>query len=330
MDKVGKDTPKNQHYVPQFLLKNFSYGKSKDPKIFAFDKSNSKSFPTSVRKSASQNGFYNFDIDGEKHTLEHKLSKLETICGNTVKKICREGSLSEMTHDDHQVLCVFVANLLLRVKKQRAFVEQLNTGMTEWFETMGLKPGDVQNFHAMKPEDVEKLHTEFTHEKVIDIAKLFYDKPIALLKSPNGCNFIISDNPVTMHNHWPKKFRGNKGVSVPGIEVQVPISNKLCLSFVCPHLYQDLDKKLNLIINAKAQNLPMEDVDTSYAEMLLSSIKEGKAVEASKDNVTFANSLQIAESLNYIYSNKNDFKMAEEMIKEHPDLANGKVMQMGF
>ena len=224
---------------------------------------------------------------------------------------------------------MFVANLLLRVKKQRAFVEQLNTGMTEWFETMGVKPYDVQNFHALKPEDVEKFHTEFTHEKLIDIAKLFYDKPIALLKAPNGCNFIISDNPVSMHNHWPKKSRGDKGVSVPGIEVQIPISNKLSLSFICPHLYQDLDVKLKMILNAKAQNLPMEDIDTSYAEMLLSSVKEGKAVEVNEGNVTFTNSLQIADSLNYIYSVKDDFKMAEEMIKEHPDLASGKVMQMG-
>ena len=93
MDKVREDTPKKQHYVPQFLLRNFSYGKK--PKIFTFDKANCKSFGTSVRDSASENGFYNINLDGEKYTLEHKLSKLETICANTVKKICREESLSE-------------------------------------------------------------------------------------------------------------------------------------------------------------------------------------------------------------------------------------------
>ena len=77
MDKVSSKTPKKQHYVPQFLLKNFSYGKKY--KIFAFDKAKVDSFGTCVRDSASENGFYNLTIDGETHTLEHKLSKLESI-----------------------------------------------------------------------------------------------------------------------------------------------------------------------------------------------------------------------------------------------------------
>lgn len=328
MDKVRPDTPKKQHYVPQFLLKNFSYGKKH--KIFAFDKSRSISFGTSVRDSASENGFYNFNLDGEKHTLEHRLSKLESMCASIIKNICRDESLEGLTNDDHIILCVFVTNLLLRVKKQRMFLDQLNKGMAEWLQDMGMRPKEVQNFEVLEKEDIDKQHIEFTHEHVFEIAKRFHDKPIALLKAPNGSNLIIGDNPVAMYNHWPQELRGDKGISVPGVEIQVPISNKLCLSFICPLLFSDLEEKLDFLARRRAQNLPVDNIDTSYAEILISSIREGKAMELSPENVKFTNSLQISDSLNYIYSDKNDFRLAEEMLKKNPDLADGKVMWMGI
>jgi len=327
MDKVRPDTPKKQHYVPQLLLRNFSYGKKY--KIFSFDKSKARSFNTNVRDIASENGFYNLLIDSEEYTLEYKLSKLEGICSSVVKKICRNESLKGITREEHLVLCVFVAHLLVRVKKQRAFIEQLNTGMTEWLQSMDLDQNEVQNFQILGQEDIDKQHIEFTHEHVFEFSKLFYNKPIALLKAPNGSHFMISDNPVAMYNHWPRKLRGDKGISVPGVEIQVPLSKKLCLSFVCPQLYSDLDEKLDFINNRRAQNLPTENIDTSYAAVLISSIKEGKAIEVNSENVKFTNSLQIADSLYYIYSDKNDFRLAEEMLEKNPDLANGKVMCMG-
>lgn len=328
MDKIRPDTPRKQHYVPQFLLKNFSYGKKH--KIFAFDKGRAISFGTSVRDSASENGFYNLNLDGRVHTLEHKLSKLESICGGVVKNICKYESLEGITQDEHIILCVFVANLLLRVKKQRAVLDQLNTGIVEWIQNMGLNPDDVQNFKVLGKNDIDKQHIEFTHEHVFEFSKRFHDKPIALLKAPNGSNLIISDNPVAMYNHWPQKLRGDKGVSVPGVEIQVPISKKLCLSFVCPMLFSDLEEKLHFLSMRRSQNHPIENIDSSYAEVLISSIKAGKAVELSQENVVFTNSLQISESLNYIYSDKNDFKLAEEMIKNNPDISSGKVMWMGI
>lgn len=323
MDKVRSDTPRKQHYVPQFLLKNFSYGKKH--KIFAFDKARAVGFGTSVKDSASENGFYNLNLDGEAHTLEHKLSKLESICSSVVKKICKEEALKGLTQDDHLVLCVFVANLFLRVKKRRVFFDQLNTGMTEWFRNMGLDPNDVQNFEILGKDEIDKQHIEFTHERLFEFSKFFQEKPMALLKAPNGSNLIIGDNPVAMYNHWPQELRGDKGILVPGVEIQIPLSKKLCLSFICTSLFSDLERKVAFLSKRRVDN-----IDTSYAELLVSSVREGKAVELSSENVRFSNSLQIADSLNYIYSEKNDFKLAEEMLKKNSDLGSGKVIWMGI
>lgn len=210
MDKLRSDTPKKQHYVPQFLLKNFSHGKKN--KIFTFDKSRVIKFETSVKDSASEKGFYNFNLNGEVHTLEHKLSKLEGECGVVIKKICKEESLENLTDDDRIVLCVFVANLLLRVKKQREFLDQINSGLAEWLQSLELDLNEVENFRFFDRQEIEKQHIEATQLGVLKIFKYFYNKPIVLYKSPNGSNFIISDNPVVMFNHWSRESRGNLGI----------------------------------------------------------------------------------------------------------------------
>lgn len=57
MKVVTSNTPKKQHYVPQFLLRNFAIDNTE--KLFTFDKQQNKVFSTTVRDSASENGFYN-------------------------------------------------------------------------------------------------------------------------------------------------------------------------------------------------------------------------------------------------------------------------------
>ena len=44
------------HYVPQFLLKNFSVDPNK-PQVWAYDKSTGRSFRTNVRNIAAEKGF---------------------------------------------------------------------------------------------------------------------------------------------------------------------------------------------------------------------------------------------------------------------------------
>jgi len=66
--------PKKQHYVPQFILRNFAYGKSK--KIWVFDKRNGKSFSSSVKNSACENYFYETSEDIPPIGMEAKLSQI--------------------------------------------------------------------------------------------------------------------------------------------------------------------------------------------------------------------------------------------------------------
>ena len=71
MDIVTSNTPKKQHYVPQFLLRNFATENTE--KLFTFDKQQDKIFSTTVKDSASEKGFYNIQGLSGKYTLEYEL-----------------------------------------------------------------------------------------------------------------------------------------------------------------------------------------------------------------------------------------------------------------
>lgn len=328
MDKIQADTAKNQHYVPRFLLKNFSYGSKQ--RIYAFDKLRGIKISTNVKNSACENGFYNLIIDGEKHTLEHKLSKLETIAGAIINKICKDESLENITEEEHMDLCLFLSNLLLRVKRQREWLSQLNSNLAGWLQKMGLDPNQVQNFEVLEKDEIGKQHIQITLANTLEFAETLCAKQIFLLKAPSGSNFIIGDNPVVMYNRWHKKFGADTGISVPGIEIQVPLSNKLCLSLMCPILILDLSEKIEKLALWRHKNLDVPDTDILYTKKLVASISTRKAIEVEKSNVTFSNSLQINQSLNYIYSCKDDFNLIIEMINAYPHLSSGKLFSQNF
>ena len=49
-----------QHYVPRFLLKNFTHGKK--PKIFVYDKSNDGCFHANIKNIAARRGSMTYKL----------------------------------------------------------------------------------------------------------------------------------------------------------------------------------------------------------------------------------------------------------------------------
>ena len=68
---------KNQHYVPQFILRNFTVGDGKQ--IHVFDKQDEKSFRTNIRNIAAETGFYNFDIKEYKFTTDFRANNFQWL-----------------------------------------------------------------------------------------------------------------------------------------------------------------------------------------------------------------------------------------------------------
>lgn len=86
-----------QHYVPRFLLKNFSHGKK--PKIFVYDKSNDTRFQTNIKNVAAENGFYELESGDDVLTMEPRLSQLEASTSGIIKKLIDAKDLKSLGED---------------------------------------------------------------------------------------------------------------------------------------------------------------------------------------------------------------------------------------
>lgn len=124
-----------------------------------------------------------------------------------------------------------------------------------------------------------------------DIADLFgtQDQPL-----------YISDNPVTLHNHDEGDLRGNLGIAVQGIQINLPISSKYSRGLYC----------------------------TSHKEIIEGlyekhHVPNGSPIPLEPQNVTHLNALQVAFSTRFVLSSIRDFHLVEEMITENPSFQNG-------
>ena len=85
---------KVQHYVPQFLLRNFGNGKKNQ--LYVFDKQKARSFASNTRNIACESRFYDFQVDGEEFSIEPALSKIEGqqnhCCSGLLMKIALQYS----------------------------------------------------------------------------------------------------------------------------------------------------------------------------------------------------------------------------------------------
>ena len=144
--------PRLQHYVPQFLLRNFTDEKGQ---LHVFDKLSERIFTLSPRGIAAEAGFYDFmDDAGKPHTAEHFLGSMEAKVSAIIAGILDKQSLSHLTDDDRVHLSLFAAVQQLRAKAVRQRIQSLNTGTLRVLAKRGIDPGDV--VREMDDDDVKR------------------------------------------------------------------------------------------------------------------------------------------------------------------------------
>ena len=112
---IGQMTiAKIQHYVPQFLLRNFGNGK-KD-QVWVYDKSSGRSFASDARNVASESRFYDFEYKGQPLSREPWLSELEGHAKSVISQILEADALSILAYEQKHILASFLAVQLTRTK----------------------------------------------------------------------------------------------------------------------------------------------------------------------------------------------------------------------
>ncbi|MDD5488627.1 MAG: DUF4238 domain-containing protein [Candidatus Omnitrophica bacterium] len=333
--------PKNQHYVPQSILKGFAHGKKK--KVWAYDKHTDNIFETQIRNIAAETGFY--DISGkelseklmkddkfEKNdlpqevidflktgnytiTMEEKFNKLEDKAASIVEKMIKADAISGLTEEEKVIFGLFLAVQQLRVKVTALQIRQMFNGIKEHCVKMGFTEGQIDKSMAMDKTDLKMFHLR-TIMKADRNLPQFLNKKWILLKAPERENLYIGDNPVTLQNQNDYSPYGNLGLAVKGIEIYFPISHKYELALFCPSIeeaFLELEDKLKEFPHYEPK------IGRAYLNEMIEGFKSGRSVTLQREMVENLNYLQVMFSCRFVFSQSNNFEIVRKMIENREE-----------
>ncbi len=316
---------KQHHYVPRFLLKNFTRGKT--PSIWVYDKATDKTFQTNIKNVAAERGFYDLEMDEGVLTIEPRLADLETRTSSIIEALSKDRNLANVDVPSRASLALFLAVQFLRTKEHRLRFEHLGRLLTQTLRERGFREGDVRKL-VQEPKGAEG-------GKLIGIKSLLgarqlvphvLNKAWVLFEAKRETPLYISDNPITLHNEIDHGPYGNLGLAVKGIEIYLPISTTLCLGLLCPSIAEEYQKAY--------RNLKLLDQSTpGLADTLMNRPQEARAfceglvngtpIPLVEDYVTMLNSLQVMYSSRFVYCESDSFTLVKRMISDNTKYREG-------
>jgi hypothetical protein len=303
--------PRNQHYVPQFLLRNFC---DESGRLFVFDKATERTFRASTRGIAAEAWFYDFiDTDGNRQSLEYFLGRLEANVSGILAGVLEKGSLAHLSNDDRVYVSLFAAVQQLRVKAVRQRMQSLNDGILRVLAGRGIGPGDA--VPGMSDSDLKRVGIARIQDAK-KTAKFFFDKAWILRQAPYDRPFWISDNPITIHNVVEPSQRG---LGSPGVEILLPISRRFSICFLCDHVRQLIRQG---VADLRRYERDFGRAHPGAAEILRQAevIEKGTPDLLPPESVDHQNSLQVQYASRFVMSATDVFEIAKEMIQRNPKI----------
>lgn len=303
--------PRIQHYVPQFLLRNFTDERGQ---CAVFDKAKGRSFSTSPRGIAAEAWFYDFlDGKGDTQSLEQVLGSLEASVSGIIAGIIEKQSLAHLTDDERVGLAFFAAVQQLRVKAIRERAQSLNEGILRVLAERSIDGGDV--VRPWSENDLKRqaaAHIQMAQETGF----YFFKKAWVLRRAPAAKPFWISDNPITLHNILDPAQRG---LASPGVEILFPISSEFSICFMFEGHRQMIRDGVRLVQRYEKDHghpYPGAADILHQAEV----IEKGIPDLLPPESVDHQNSLQVQYASRFVTAPEDNFELAREMIAKNPKL----------
>lgn len=331
----------NEHYVPQFLLKNFGQGKKH--KVCWFDKLEGKTFPpTNPKNLAVERDFYSFKVEGFKISIESSLSDLEAKAKHLIERLIREETVSSFNDEEKLWLATFVASQHLRTKHTR----ELFKDIADTVNQVSIRRGGDPEQYKVTDEDAKVSAVRMLTVQLHTFVEALTKKHFLLFRTTHAHPFYISDHPVVMHNDNDfGKIYGNLGWNVKGIQIFMPIGKLHSLAFFSPSIFDEMVTEPLAKYNATKQRFeafksilpPFAHQQMAQYEKVLERIQNlEKAFRGEEpaictpDNVTMMNSLQVKFSHRQVYSSDGDFSLAIRMLEDVPAYKHGPQMKRVF
>lgn len=267
--------PKNQHYVPKVLLKNFS---SKDSFIWAYDKDAKKKDWKAIKQRpinrvASENYFYDQIENNKEFSFEYELSKIEREIAPIIEKLVTNKNINVITNIEREKVSYFVAVQFLRTKWRLKMIKEQTLDFNQ----------KIKEAFGTNEEQLDSKSLWFSlFEASREFSVSINNKVWFLGESKNL--FYISDNPVVLQNTINNgSIRGALGLDSYGIEIYLPLTDSLILCMFCEKLLENKHGILNL-------------------------------EKFNYEGIVNVNALQFFQSDRFVFSTSNKFEMINEAI----------------
>ena len=215
---------KKQHYVPQFLLRNWSEDKSS---IKTYLLNENRVVQTASISSQAQKPFFY----GKDQEVESILCQLEEESALIIAKLLTENF--ELSIEERGVIVHFIAMQNIRTPNA---IQQTNDMASALARDLLIKEKKFEEFK----ENIKDLNVEFTDptakqlEFFLSTFLMYTDLKLCLLKANNDNKFVIGQDPVITLNPYlvEKRWSGPKrGIGIRGVIIILPVSPlySLCL-----------------------------------------------------------------------------------------------------
>lgn len=332
--------PRRHHYVPRCLMRQFAVERRVGQfQIQTFDKSNDRTFTTAIENVAVEADFNALERDGVRVSLEAGMGQIESGAAGPIARIVRDSVMNGMALEDRAAVDLFCALQFARGTGMRAQFLAVAEGVQARARAiageqadLGLA-GDVEGMKAAALQLIAGSLLEFTGH--------FNNKDLLLFEAAEGEEFLLGDNPVTLQNARDLGPYGNLGLAVPGIEIYMPISSRLCLAYWCPSILEqmregvaladrrvDQARALSVVGHGAARDaalasLPQLETLRARLRRIPEGHMAGTAILTEADNVTRLNSLQVRYAERFVMSRDGEFHIVRRMIADNPAFRQG-------
>jgi hypothetical protein len=302
----------NQHWVPKFLLKNFS---DADGRLFCLNIQTDEITKLPPKHAASSAGFNDFMMDGETVSFEDQLEKIETSAAPILKQIVISRSVAGLTETQRNRVGDFMAAQSFRTE---AFYKGLELQSSR------------QQFGP--------IFAELWRSAFLLSAEIVRRK-WAVMAIDHDDVFYLGDHPVVLQHTENPSLNKELGFDIRGVEAFLPLAPKCALYMPCASTSQEIisgyetalltSEEIRLAENSgtslsidasKLQELSQRVIRSSRA--LYRALTTGATFVATPENVENLNYLQCAWAYTAVYSNHRNFVFARRVFCESPQYRN--------
>ena len=283
---------KNQHYVPRVYLEKFAF---KGEQLHVFDKTTSRSFPSSVRNVACEKFFYDvpekyLHEDAGFQIVEKHLSTME---GRFAP--CRDEMLAQVEGGgrfDPRLKEEFADYLLLQMLRTKTHREQY-LEMGRMIQAVVRTNPELAKSMELPEDQISLEHARmmFSPDFTSPMKQAILSHIWVIGVNQTAKSLYTSDSPVIRYPHVRHPLMGTNGVACRGIEIDLPLSPRHVLIVAERSYHGHMARWENGAFHVPDENC-----------------------------VLFMNQLLVHEAYRQVYSDQADFTHATDLLRRHPEI----------